>query len=104
MLATPVETPALYEPVAMGIFWPILSVARWPSVARTRGFCRMCVSASVSRALSVPPVMLTAKLVALRWASELRVKLDEAVVVPVVVVVLVGTGALGLACGVRPKD
>ena len=37
----------------MGIFWPILRVARWPSVARMLGFCRMRVSASVSSALTV---------------------------------------------------
>ena len=49
--------------------------------------------------------MLTAKLLALRWASELRVKLEGVVVVPVVdVVVLVVVVVFGLACGVTVTD
>src|ERR1700679_849567 len=98
MLATPVGTPALWEPVATGILDPIFMVARWPSVARMLGFCRMRVSASLRSALTVPPVMPTAKLLALRCASEFRVKLDGVVVVPVVVeLLLVVVVVFGLA-------
>ena len=80
----------------MGILEPILRVARWPSVARMRGFCRMRVSVSVSSALRVPPVMVTAKLVALRCARELRVKLEVVVVVlPVVELVVLVVVVLG---------
>ena len=72
----------------MGILEPILSLAFWPSVARMLGFCRTRVSASESSALSVPPPMVTAKLVALRLARVLRVR-PEAVAVVLVVVLLV---------------
>src|ERR1700722_12726424 len=89
----------------MGILEPILRVARWPSVARMRGFCRMRVSASVSSALTVAPPRGTAKSVPLRWARLLRVRFEVEVVggvggrvVLVVLVVLLGAGA------VRPKD
>ena len=37
----------------------------------------MRVSASVSNAFKVPPVMLTAKFVALMFASEFNVKVEE---------------------------
>src|SRR5215469_1593841 len=84
MLATPVATPALYEPVATGILEPILSCARWPSVARMRGFCRTRVSLSDRSALAVAGPMVTAKFVALMFARVLRGKLE--VVVPPVVV------------------
>ncbi len=49
--------------------------------------------------------MVTPKLLALRWASELRVKgLGVVVVVPVVVVLPVLVVVLGLACGVMVID
>ncbi len=57
------------------------------------------MSASVSSALTVPPGMLTAKLLALRWARVLRVKLEVSSVVPVVVVLLLLV-VVGVACGV----
>src|SRR5580692_4452326 len=102
----PVAAPAEYEPVAMGILEPILSLAFWPSVARMLGFCRTRVSASESSALSVPPEMLTEKLVALRLARVLRVKLELlGVLVPLVLVlVLEDAAVVVLACGVSPKD
>ena len=78
----------------MGILEPILSLAFWPSVARMLGLCRTRVSASESSALSVPPPMVTAKLVALMLPRVLRVKLEE-VEVPLVVAAG-GTGAGGV--------
>src|ERR1700759_5645725 len=98
----PVAAPAEYEPVATGILEPILRVARWPSEARMRGFCRTRVSALVSSALTVAPPRVTAKSVPLRWARLLRVRF-AVVVVPVVVVVVVAVVVVG-ACAVRPKD
>ena len=102
MFAMPVDTPALYDPVATGIFDPIFSVARCPSVARMRGFCRMRVSESDSSAFTVPPVTVTAKFVAFRLPSVFSVRFEEVVgvVVPVVVVVVVVLVLLALlACG-----
>src|ERR1700760_2844081 len=98
--------PAEYEPVATGFFEPIFSVARWPSVARMRGFCRMRVSESDSRAFTCPPVTETAKFVAFRLPSVLSVRFvvfDAVLVVPLLVLVLeleVVLFAL-LVCGVR---
>jgi hypothetical protein len=71
------------------------------------GFCRTRVSASESSALTVPPEMVTAKLVALVLARVLRVKLEglePEPVAPVVVVVPLALVELGLAWGVMPKD
>ena len=86
----------------MGILEPILSDAVWPSVARMLGFWRTRVSASESSALSVPPPIVTAKLVALMLARVFSVK-PEAVGVPVVLVEVVLV-ELGVTCGVMPKD
>src|SRR6266446_6026623 len=88
----------------MGIFWPTFMVARWPSVARMLGFCRMRVSTSVRSALAVAGEMLTAKLLALRWASELRVKLEVVVPFVVVVVLVVVVLVVGVACGVMVME
>src|SRR5580698_6480242 len=87
----------------MGILEPILRVARWPSVARMLGFCRMRVSASDRSAVSVPGPTVTAKLVAFRFARVLRVKLEGVVVVVVVDVELVVV-VVGEACGCIEMD
>ena len=63
------------------------------------GFCRTRVSESVSRALTVPPLMVTAKLVALMLASVFRVKLEDVPVAPVVPLVAVVLVALGGGAG-----
>ena len=88
----------------MGILEPILSVACCPSVARMLGFCRTRVSASESSALSVPPPMVTAKLVALMLARVFSVKPEAVAVAPVVEVEVVVLVELGETCGVIPND
>src|SRR5271163_2380956 len=81
-------TPLEKEPVAIGIFEPILSVACCPSLARRRGFCSTLVSLSLSSRLACAWPMVTAKSFAFRWAILFRVKLFV-VVLPVGVVVVV---------------
>ena len=73
-------------------------VAVCPSVARMLGFCSTLVSVSLSSAFSVPPPMVTAKLVAFILARVFSVN-AELLVVPEAVLV----GVL-LACGLMPND
>ena len=65
------------------------------------GFCSTFVSVSLSRAFSVPPPIVTAKLVAFMLPSVFSVKAELLVVPAVAVDVDV---VLLLACGVMPKD
>ena len=87
--------------MATGILEPIFIVAVCPSVARMLGFCSTLVSVSLSSAFSVPPPMVTAKLVAFMLASVFNVN-AELLVLPVVAVAV--AVVLLLACGVMPND
>src|SRR5579885_3548629 len=70
---------SLYEPVATGYFWPILSTACCPSEARTRGFCNTRVSESVSSRFACACPIVTAKFVAFRCARSFSVRLPVVV-------------------------